>query len=79
MQVVDALEIWLSWQFEQDSVVVADSSFSQEVGGLQLVWVVMIETNSSDVMMMNLSDVMMMNSSDVKVMNLSAALSPSCL
>ena len=71
MEVVAALEVWLSWQFEQDSVVVADSSFSQEVGGLQLVWVVMI--------VMNLSDVMMMNLSDVKVMNLSAALSPSCL
>lgn len=63
MQVVDALEIWLSWQFEQDSVVVADSSFFQEVGGLRLVCVVMIVMNLSDVMMMNLS----------------AALSPSCL
>ena len=71
MEVVAAPEVWLSWQFEQDSVVVADSSFFQEVGGLRLVWVVMI--------VMNLSDVMMMNLSDVKVMNLSAALSPSCL
>ena len=63
MQIVAALEVWLSWQFELDLVVVADSSFSQEVGGLQLVWVVMIVMNSSDVMMMNLA----------------AALSPSCL
>ena len=70
MEVVAAPEVWLSWQFEQDSVVVADSSFSQEVGGLQFVWVVIV---------MNLSDVMMMNLSDVMMMNSSAALSPSCL
>ena len=54
MQVAAAPEVWLSWQFEQDLVVVADSSFSQEVGGLQLVWVVTV-MNLSDVMMMNLS------------------------